>query len=119
MLHRAVDRVFTEQTSPSPESSAIIHLRCKNFLICSFNIPNQADCRAVARSIERLSNLSKFLFGEIEFDSILDGCELRLLLRKDLSLGMGNKLFDDAYIGYPVGNCRLGKKIEAWEIRLL
>lgn len=36
-----------------------LYLKCKNFLICAFSVDNQADCNAVARSIERLSNLSK------------------------------------------------------------
>lgn len=37
-------------------------LKCKNFMICIFEINNLDDCLAVARSIEKLSNLSKFLF---------------------------------------------------------
>lgn len=31
-------------------------------MICAFNVQNQADCNAVARSIERLSNLSNLEF---------------------------------------------------------
>ncbi|KAI6195454.1 BMA-MTM-9, isoform c [Aphelenchoides besseyi] len=58
LLHRAVDRVVVEPTSNVAEASAVLHLKCKNFLICSFIVPTQNDCNAVARSIERLSNLS-------------------------------------------------------------
>lgn len=62
LLHRAVDRVTTEPSSPSPDSATILHLKCKNFLICSFSIQSQSDCHSVARSIERLSNLSQLEF---------------------------------------------------------
>lgn len=36
-------------------------LKCKNFMICIFEIDDLDDCLAVARSIEKLSNLSKLL----------------------------------------------------------
>ncbi|KAI6240215.1 BMA-MTM-9, isoform c [Aphelenchoides fujianensis] len=64
LLHRAVDRVLVEATSNAVEAPALLHLKCKNFLICSFNVPNQNDCNAVARSIERLSNLNNI---ELEY----------------------------------------------------
>ncbi|CAD5207811.1 unnamed protein product [Bursaphelenchus okinawaensis] len=61
LLHRAVDRVMVEPGS-LPEFPSVLHLKCKNFLICSFIVKSQSDCQAVARSIERLSNLSNIDF---------------------------------------------------------
>ena len=62
LLHRAIDRVTVEPIAkgpnPPPNSGALLTLKCKNFMICVFEIPNINDCAAVARSIETLSNLS-------------------------------------------------------------
>uniref|UniRef100_A0A7E4W328 Myotubularin phosphatase domain-containing protein n=1 Tax=Panagrellus redivivus TaxID=6233 RepID=A0A7E4W328_PANRE len=62
LLHRAIDRVSVENlnksANASPTSGAHLTLKCKNFLICVFEIANVFDCAAVARSIETLSNLN-------------------------------------------------------------
>lgn len=72
LLHRAVDRASVD-VGPLPESPAVLQLKCKNFLHCSFVVRSQAECQAVARSIERLSNLSECfltapLLGNIDFE---------------------------------------------------
>ncbi|KAH7701803.1 MTM-9 protein, partial [Aphelenchoides avenae] len=62
LLHRAVDRVLVEPLSrdPNVKSGAYLRLKCKNFMICCFEIADAEDCAAVARSIETLSNLHGF-----------------------------------------------------------
>jgi myotubularin-related protein 9 len=59
LLHRAVDKVLVEPMSKDPtvKSGAYLRLKCKNFMICCFEVPDPDDCAAVARSIEKLSNL--------------------------------------------------------------
>ncbi|CAG9537354.1 unnamed protein product [Cercopithifilaria johnstoni] len=58
LLHRAVDRVVVEQiVKDSLSRSGKLILKCKNFMICIFEIDDLDDCLAVARSIEKLSNL--------------------------------------------------------------
>ncbi|KAK0396939.1 hypothetical protein QR680_001918 [Steinernema hermaphroditum] len=61
LLHRAVDRVLVEPISRDQNGAKIggyLKLKCKNFMICMFEIANYEDCAAVGRSIETLSNLS-------------------------------------------------------------
>uniref|UniRef100_A0A8R1TVF8 Myotubularin phosphatase domain-containing protein n=1 Tax=Onchocerca volvulus TaxID=6282 RepID=A0A8R1TVF8_ONCVO len=58
LLHRAVDRVVVEPIIKDNLSrSGKLILKCKNFMICIFEIEDLDDCVAVARSIEKLSNL--------------------------------------------------------------
>nr|CDQ00508.1 BMA-MTM-9, isoform e [Brugia malayi] len=58
LLHRAVDRVIVEPiVKDSFNRSGKLILKCKNFMICIFEIDDLDDCLAVARSIEKLSNL--------------------------------------------------------------
>uniref|UniRef100_A0A915D8I3 MTMR6-9 GRAM domain-containing protein n=1 Tax=Ditylenchus dipsaci TaxID=166011 RepID=A0A915D8I3_9BILA len=61
LLHRAVDRVLVEPFNRNPTSGkqgAYLRLKCKNFMVCCIEINDLEDCQAVARSIEKLSNLS-------------------------------------------------------------
>ncbi|MFH4977553.1 hypothetical protein AB6A40_004262 [Gnathostoma spinigerum] len=59
LLHRAIDRVLIEPMSKdNPNRGSYLTLKCKNFMICVFEISNLDDCAAIARSIEKLSNLS-------------------------------------------------------------
>lgn len=59
-MHRAVDRVTVENLSKeNPSKGGSLILKCKNFMICIFEINNIDSCMAVARSIGKLSNLSK------------------------------------------------------------
>uniref|UniRef100_A0A914C300 Myotubularin phosphatase domain-containing protein n=1 Tax=Acrobeloides nanus TaxID=290746 RepID=A0A914C300_9BILA len=62
LLHRAVDRVQVEPVSKdlSIRAGAYLRLKCKNFMTCTIEIGDMEDCLAVARSIEKLSNLSGF-----------------------------------------------------------
>ncbi|EFO20414.2 hypothetical protein LOAG_08075 [Loa loa] len=58
LLHRAVDHVVVEPiVKDSLSRSGKLILKCKNFMICIFEIDDLDDCLAVARSIEKLSNL--------------------------------------------------------------
>lgn len=61
-MHRAIDRVIVEiiNRNPNIKQSAYLRLKCKNFMVCCFEINDVEDCNAVARSIEKLSNLSMF-----------------------------------------------------------
>uniref|UniRef100_A0A0M3HP20 Myotubularin phosphatase domain-containing protein n=1 Tax=Ascaris lumbricoides TaxID=6252 RepID=A0A0M3HP20_ASCLU len=59
LLHRAVDRVISEPISrDNLARGGYLILKCKNFMICVFEVADLEDCMAVARSIEKLSNLS-------------------------------------------------------------
>ncbi|KAI1725711.1 myotubularin-like phosphatase domain-containing protein [Ditylenchus destructor] len=60
LLHRAVDRVHVEPISrnSTTKQGGCLRLKCKNFMICSIEIKDLDDCMAVARSIEKLSNLN-------------------------------------------------------------
>ncbi|TMS36543.1 hypothetical protein L596_003684 [Steinernema carpocapsae] len=63
LLHRMVDRVVVEPISRDQNGGKIggyLKLKCKNFMICMFEIANYEDCAAVGRSIEKLSNLNGF-----------------------------------------------------------
>ncbi|VDN04858.1 unnamed protein product [Thelazia callipaeda] len=67
LLHRAVDRVTVEQISKDGASRAgRLILKCKNFMICIFDMEDLDDCTAVARSIEKLSSLSKLYYKVIK-----------------------------------------------------
>ncbi|KAI3418379.1 hypothetical protein GPALN_009700 [Globodera pallida] len=60
LLHRAIDRVIVEPISRDPnlrQQGAFLRLKCKNFMHLCFELNALADCQAVARSIEKLSNL--------------------------------------------------------------
>ncbi|KAL3981826.1 Myotubularin-related protein 9 [Acanthocheilonema viteae] len=58
LLHRAVDHVVVEPiVKDNLSRSGKLILKCKNFMICIFEIDDLDDCFAVARSIEKLSNL--------------------------------------------------------------
>ncbi|KAM3726949.1 Myotubularin-related protein [Dirofilaria immitis] len=58
LLHRAVDRVVVEPiVKDNLSRSGKLILKCKNFMVCIFEIDDLDDCVAVARSIEKLSNL--------------------------------------------------------------
>uniref|UniRef100_A0A914WJT4 Myotubularin phosphatase domain-containing protein n=1 Tax=Plectus sambesii TaxID=2011161 RepID=A0A914WJT4_9BILA len=59
LLHSAVDRVASEAISrDNPSKGGLLTLKCKNFMMCVFEISKLDDCEAVARSIETLSNLN-------------------------------------------------------------
>ncbi|KAL3119689.1 hypothetical protein niasHT_009635 [Heterodera trifolii] len=61
LLHRAIDRVIVEPISREPnplrQQGAFLRLKCKNFMHLCFEMNDLSDCQAVARSIEKLSNL--------------------------------------------------------------
>lgn len=59
LLHRAVDFATVEPKSrDNVVKGGFLILKCKNFMICEFEMDDLEDCMAVARSIQRLSNLS-------------------------------------------------------------
>ncbi|KAL6724353.1 hypothetical protein Aduo_019249 [Ancylostoma duodenale] len=59
LLHRAVDRVVCEPISKDqPSKGGLLVLKCKNFMIIVFEIPNWEECNAAGRSIETLSNIN-------------------------------------------------------------
>ncbi|KAK6760392.1 hypothetical protein RB195_021746 [Necator americanus] len=59
LLHRAVDRVLCDPISrDQPSKGGLLVLKCKNFMIIVFEIPNWEECNAAARSIETLSNIN-------------------------------------------------------------
>lgn len=61
LLHRAVDRVAVEPAvKENLNRGGKLILKCKNFMICIFEMEQLDDCVAVARSIDKLSNLSQF-----------------------------------------------------------
>lgn len=54
-----MDCVIAEPVNKEyPSKGGYLTLKCKNLMVCVFEIENLEDCMAVARSIERLSNLS-------------------------------------------------------------
>uniref|UniRef100_A0A0N5AGS3 Myotubularin phosphatase domain-containing protein n=1 Tax=Syphacia muris TaxID=451379 RepID=A0A0N5AGS3_9BILA len=58
LLHRAVDLVSVEpKNRENPLKGGFLTLKCKNFMVCEFEMDDFEDCIAVARSIQRLSNL--------------------------------------------------------------
>lgn len=61
LLHKAVDRVLCEPISKdNPQRGGLLALKCKNFLIIIFEIGDLEICRATARTIEALSNISVY-----------------------------------------------------------
>ncbi|VDK42562.1 unnamed protein product [Anisakis simplex] len=59
LLHRAVDRVIVEPVSrDNITRGGYLILKCKNFMVCVFEVNDFEDCMAVGRSIEKLSRLS-------------------------------------------------------------
>ncbi|VDN34056.1 unnamed protein product [Gongylonema pulchrum] len=59
LLHRAVDRVAVEPVvKENPDRGGRLILKCKNFMVCVFEMEQLDDCVAVARSIDKLSNRS-------------------------------------------------------------
>ncbi|CAJ0922861.1 unnamed protein product, partial [Mesorhabditis belari] len=61
ILHRMIDRVVSEPRSRDPNSKGgILTLKCKNFMICVFEVLELDECMAAARTIETLSNLNGF-----------------------------------------------------------
>uniref|UniRef100_A0AC35UBF4 Myotubularin phosphatase domain-containing protein n=1 Tax=Rhabditophanes sp. KR3021 TaxID=114890 RepID=A0AC35UBF4_9BILA len=63
LLYRAVDKVEVSITTKSNKTNdskvelALLTLKCKNFLILVFQFTDIDDCEAVARAIEKLSNI--------------------------------------------------------------
>ncbi|CAJ0577286.1 unnamed protein product, partial [Mesorhabditis spiculigera] len=61
LLHRAIDRVVCEPKSRDPNvKGGFLTLKCKNFMICVFEVPDFEECTLAARTIETLSNLNGF-----------------------------------------------------------
>ncbi|GMT06952.1 hypothetical protein PENTCL1PPCAC_29126 [Pristionchus entomophagus] len=61
ILHRMVDKVVAEPIAKDdPSRGGLLVLKLKNFLILTFEIRSLADCQALFRSIEKLSNLRGF-----------------------------------------------------------
>lgn len=59
LLHRTVDHVAAEpRNRENPMRGGILTLKCKNFMVCEFELDDFEDCMAVARSLQRLSNLN-------------------------------------------------------------
>ncbi|KAE9417573.1 hypothetical protein Angca_002687 [Angiostrongylus cantonensis] len=53
LLHRAVDRVLYEPVSKErPSKGGLLVLKCKNFMIIVFEIPNWDECQAAAHSCD-------------------------------------------------------------------
>lgn len=101
LLHRAVDRVLVEPISRDPNNTnqgAFLRLKCKNFMHLCFELIDLNDCRAVARSIETLSNLNGIehdypFYYRCPFTVLDDGWEAHILEEKfsKLQLLVGDK----------------------------
>lgn len=60
LLHRAVDRVVCEPIGrDNPPKSGSLTLKCKNFMLVVFEVPNYEECQLAAETIEVLSNITE------------------------------------------------------------